>query len=128
MAYKYLFKAFYNKTNEKELKSQIWQHNVQHINIVAMKDIIISGKVRGKKKLFKDLADKIALAEVVQASILVDLASRYKWAMSNSDMNVTKKLKLIEIKKYERRTDQIEMELDWLYNWILALATFVKHS
>ncbi len=33
-AHKYLLKAFYNKTNKKEYDSQIWQHNVRHINIM----------------------------------------------------------------------------------------------
>ncbi len=47
--YKYLLNAFYNRTNKKEYESQIWQHNVQHTNIIAMKDVIILEKVREKK-------------------------------------------------------------------------------
>ena len=53
--YEYLLKAFYNRTNKKEYKLQIWQHNVRHININAMKDIIILEKVREKKSCQKAL-------------------------------------------------------------------------
>ena len=50
------------------------------------------------------------------------------WAMSNSDMDVAKKLRLTGSKKYWRRVGQVEMELDLLHDWIPALATFVRHS
>lgn len=43
-------------------------------------------------------------------------------------MDVAKKLGLIGNKKYWRHTGQVEMKLNWLYNWIPALAIFVKHS
>ena len=45
-AHKYLLKAFYNRTNKKEYESQICQHNMQHINIIIIKDVIILEKVR----------------------------------------------------------------------------------
>ncbi len=48
--------------------------------------------------------------------------------MSNVDMNAAKELGLTGIKKYWRRAAQVEMELDWLHDWIPALATFVRHS
>lgn len=51
----YLIKAFYNKINNKEYKLQIWQHNVQHINIITMKDIIFLDKVEEEKELLKIL-------------------------------------------------------------------------
>ena len=63
-AHKYLLKAFYNKTNKKEYKLQIWQHNVQNTNIIAIKDMIITEKARKKEKLFKSIADIIAPAEL----------------------------------------------------------------
>ncbi len=53
---KYLLKAFYNRTNKKEYKSQNRQHNVRHTNIIAIKDIIILGKAR-EKKLSEDHTD-----------------------------------------------------------------------
>ena len=49
------------------------------------------------------------------------------WAMSNIDINAAKELGLTSIKKYWRRARQVEIELDWLHNWIPALATFVRH-
>ena len=48
--------------------------------------------------------------------------------MSNADLDVVKELELTDIKKYWKRADQVEMELDWLYDWISALATFMRHS
>ena len=63
-AHKYLLKAFYNRTNKKEYESQIWQHNVRHTNIIAMKDVIISEKIREKEKLSEGPLDITAPAEV----------------------------------------------------------------
>ena len=42
-------------------------------------------------------------------------------------MDKSKELKLTGVKKYKRRTGQIEINLDWLHDWILALAKFVTH-
>ena len=43
-AHKFFFKAFYNKTNKKEYNVQIWQHNIRHTNVIAMKDMVTSKK------------------------------------------------------------------------------------
>ena len=99
-AHKYFLKAFYNKTNKKEYKLQIWKYNVRHTNIIAMKDVIILEKTRGKKKLSKGPADTIALAKMALALSLIDLAWRYKWAISKADIETAKQLGLIGIKKY----------------------------
>ena len=40
-AYKYLFKAFYNKTNKKEYNLQIRKHNIHHMNVIIIKNMII---------------------------------------------------------------------------------------
>lgn len=48
--------------------------------------------------------------------------------MSNVDLDIGKKLRQTNIKKYWKYTSQVKMELDWLYDWILALSTFVRHS
>ena len=61
--HKYLLKALYNKTNKKKYKSHIWQHNVRHINIITIKDGIISEKVR-EKKLSEGPVDTTVPAEV----------------------------------------------------------------
>ena len=93
-----------------------------------MKDVIIEEKAREKERLLEGIADITAPVEVVQALSPVDLARKYIWAMSNSNMDAAEKLGLTGIKKYWRRAGQVEMELDWLHDWIPALATFVRHS
>ena len=98
--YKYLLKAFYNKTNKKEYDSQIWQDNVCHTNIIAMKDMIIKEKARKKERLLKGIADTTAPTEVAQALSLVDLARKYIWAINNANIDAAKELGLIGIKKY----------------------------
>ena len=127
-AHKYFLKAFYNKTNNKEYDLHIRQHNVCHTNIIAMKDVIIEEKAREKEGLSESIADTTAPAKVAQGSSPVDLAGKYMWAMSNANIDAAKELGLIGIKKYWKRAGQVEMELDWLYDWIPALATFVRHS
>ena len=56
---------------------QIWQHNVRHTNVIAMKDVIILEKTMKKEKLSEGSTDITALAEVARALSLVDLAWRY---------------------------------------------------
>ncbi len=34
--HKYLLKAFHERTNKKEYKSQILKHNIYHINVIAI--------------------------------------------------------------------------------------------
>ena len=81
--YKYLLKAFYNKTNKKEYDAQIQQHNVRHTNVIAMKDVIISKKaLKKKRQLVVKNADKITLAEVSRTSSPMDLNGKYMWAIT----------------------------------------------
>lgn len=49
IAHKYFLKVFYTKTNNKRYKLQIWQYNVYHINIIAIKNISILEKAKKKK-------------------------------------------------------------------------------
>ena len=63
-AHKYLLKTFYNKTNKKEYKLQIWQCNVRHTNIIVMKDVIILEKARKEEMLSEDIADTTMQAKV----------------------------------------------------------------
>ena len=107
---------------------QIRQHNVRHTNIIAMKEVIILQKAKEEEMLSGSIADTTVLAEMAQVSSFVDLTERYNWVMSNANLDVVKELELTGIKKYWRRAGQVEIELDWLYDWISALATFVKHS
>ncbi len=64
-----------------------------------MKDIIISEKAR-EKKLSEGPVDTTATAEVARTSSPIDLAWKYKWAMSNVDMDAAKELGLTGVKKY----------------------------
>ena len=65
---------------------------------------------------------------MAQALSLVDLVWRYGWAMSIADMEAAKELGLTGVKNYWRRAGKVEMKLDWLYDSIPALATFMGHS
>ncbi len=92
-----------------------------------MKDVIISEKAR-EKKLSEGLTATTALAEVARALNPINLAWKYRWAMSNVDMDLAKELGLTGVKKYWRQAGQVEMKLDWLHDWIPALAIFVRYS
>ena len=71
--YKNFLKTFYNRTNKKKYKLQIWQYNVWYINIIAIKNVIISEKTR-EKILSEGPTDKTALAEMARISSLINLA------------------------------------------------------
>ncbi len=43
-------------------------------------------------------------------------------------MDAAKELGRTRIKKYWRQAAQVEIELDYLHDWIPALTTFVRHS
>ena len=72
-AHKYLLKAFYNRTNKKEYKSQIWKHNMPHTYIIAIKYVIFLEKTRKEEKLLEGPADTSVPAKVAQASSFIDL-------------------------------------------------------
>ena len=92
-----------------------------------MKDVISKEKAREKEGLSKSIAHTTALAEVAQALGLIDLAGKYMWAISNANLEPAKILGLTGIKKYWRRAEQVEIKLDWLYDWILTPAPFLRH-
>ena len=75
-AYKYLLKAFYNKMNKKEYHLQIWQHNVYHTNIIAMKDVISEEKAKKKEGQSEGIANTTAPAEVAEALSPVNHAGK----------------------------------------------------
>ena len=85
-------------------------------------------KTKKKVRLLKSTADTIILVEVAWASIPIDLTWRYRLIMSKADIEAVKELGLTGVKNYCRRAGQVEIELDGLYDWISALATFVRHS
>ncbi len=80
-----------------------------------MKDVIISEKAR-KKKLSESPADTTASAKMAQTSSSIDLVWKYRWAISNVNIDVAKELQLTKIKKYWRQATQVKMELNWLHD------------
>lgn len=48
-ANKYVFKAFYRRTNKKEYESQILRNNIRYTKIVAIHDFVIVVKINKKK-------------------------------------------------------------------------------
>lgn len=48
--------------------------------------------------------------------------------MNNIDLDIAKALEQTSIKKQQRRTEKVELKLDYLYNCISALAKFMKYS
>ena len=61
VAYKYLFKAIYNRTNKKEYVVQIWQHNLRHMKVIIIKDDYIKksskkGRIVGSEKCGQNCA------------------------------------------------------------------------
>ena len=58
----------------------------------------------------------------------VHFARKYTWKVSNTNLDTIKKSRLTSIKKYQKYAGQIKIKLDWLYNLILALVTFVRYS
>ena len=75
--HKYLLKSFYKKTNKKKYNLLIWQYNVYYTNIITIKDMIISKKIKGKKRLSKYIENTTALAKVAQVSNLVNFIEGY---------------------------------------------------
>lgn len=86
------------------------------------------GRSVRKKKLSESIVNIVAPAEVALAPSLINLAGRYKQAINNADLDAARELGLTGIIKYQRHAGQVEMKLDWLYYWIPALVTFMKHS
>lgn len=108
--YKYFFKSFYNRINKKKYNSEIRQYNVHHTNIIAIKDIVVVvERVRKIKKqpAIENILNKIIMAEVTKISNVIDLGSKYSWAISIVDINIVRNLRLTSIKKYWRYANQI---------------------
>lgn len=47
--------------------------------------------------------------------------------MSNIDLDIAKNLRLKRVKKYWEYTGQVEIKLNYLYDWIFILTIFVRH-
>lgn len=69
-------------------------------------------KAKEKKKLSDNIMAITVQVEVVSAFSFIDFARRYKWTISNTNINKTKKMRLIRVEKYWWHDGQIEIELD----------------
>lgn len=58
---------------------------------------MIMEKARENEKLLEDIADITTQTDMARTSSPVDLAGRYKWAISNKIVDVVKELGLIRI-------------------------------
>ena len=123
---KYLLKIFYNKINKKEYDLLIWQYNIRYINIIVIKDVFIKENARDKEGLLEEIANITLPVKMAWALSFINLVRKYMWVISNIDLDAAKELRLTGIKKYWKHIEQVEIELDWLHDWISALATFVR--
>lgn len=100
-AHKYLLKVFYNKINKKRYNIQIWQYNICHTNVIAIKNIIKAAK-KGRKTQ-KPSVKKVNRAVIVKNAKLlrvINISNKYKWVISNTNIDIARNLKLNSIKKY----------------------------
>lgn len=66
-------------------------------------------------------------SNIIKESSTINLAEKYWLAITNTDLDRTKKQQLINIKKYWRSGDTIEIEIDKLHDLISILPTFDKY-
>lgn len=82
-----------------------------------MKNVIIVTESDGENKelLAIENANKTIIMEVIKALIAINLRIKHNQAINNADIDVTRNLGLIGIKKYQRYTSQIQEKVDQLY-------------
>lgn len=109
VAYKYLFKAFYNTINKKEYDSQIWQKNIRHTNLIAIKNLIAIAKKDRKNRelLVIENKNKTAMVKVAKVSSVIDLGNKYSWVISNINIEIARDSRLTSIKQYWKCIGQI---------------------
>ena len=67
---------------------QIWQHNIRHRNVIAMKRVIISKKTWKKKgQLIVKNANKIVHAKVAKTLGPINLDGKYIRVISNINID-----------------------------------------
>lgn len=69
--------------------------------------ITVAKKDRKIQKRLVEKVDKAAMAKVVKITSNIDISNKYKWAITNDDLNITRDLKLIGVKKYQRCVGKI---------------------
>lgn len=77
---------------------QIWQHNIYHANIIAIKDVIILEKAQKRQSI--NIIDTIMLAKMAEILSLNNFTKKYMLVINNIDINVVKKLGLTNVNKH----------------------------
>lgn len=107
---------------------QIQQYNIYHINIITMKNIIISKNQKKKNQFVIKNTNKIILAEVAKTLSLINFNSKYIQIINNIHIYIAKNFKFTSIIKYQKYTSQIKGKVNELHkNWILILIIFMKY-
>ena len=79
VAYKYFLKAFYGQINKMKYELQILQHNIRHINVIAMQDAILKAKIPVVSSKNKEIVVDTSDAEVTQVCITINVLLKYNW-------------------------------------------------
>lgn len=73
-----------------------------------MKNVIAAvEKHKENQRPLAKKVNKVMMAEVTRVLTAIDIDTKYKWVISNTDMNATRDLKLTSVKKYWRYASQI---------------------
>ena len=67
-----------------------------------MKDMIVAaekGRENGELLIIENI-DKIAMAEIMKISSVIEFGNKYSWTISNADIDAAGDSKLTDIKKY----------------------------
>lgn len=63
--------------------------------------IAVAEKGKKNKELFIiENIDKTAIAKFAKVLSTINLSNKYNWAINNTDINITRNLRLTSIKKY----------------------------
>ena len=68
---------------------QIKQHNVCHINVIVIKDMIIAIKRKEEnQRLLTEKIEETMMVEIVKMLIVIEIGSKYGYRISNIDLNI----------------------------------------
>ncbi len=111
-AHKYLFRAFYSRTNKKKYELQILKHNIRHTNGIAMQDFILMAKVLDRTAKKKQLVVDMSNAKVTRVYNIINVLLKYNWHLNPTDDEIDMNLGRQSVKKYWRYATQLADELN----------------
>lgn len=62
--------------------------------------IVMAEKARENKKMLVKKGNKAVMAEVTRVSTAIDISNKYRWVISNANIDTARDLGLTNIKKY----------------------------